>query len=89
MKISPRKGIFLLGNKRKLAPRFVGPFHVIERIGSIMYKLALPQQLSHVHHVFHVSKLKKRTLDPTWVIALQEVQSDEDTSYSEKPLQIL
>ena len=88
VKISPRKGIFLLGNKRKRL-RFVGPFHVIERIGPIMYKLVLPQQLSHVHHVFHVSKLKKCTLDPTWVIALQEVQSDEDTSYSEKPLQIL
>ena len=53
------------------------------------YKLILPQQLSLVHDVFHVSMLRKCTPDPTWVVDLQDVQISDDTSYVEEPLQIL
>ena len=65
------------------------PFQIDKRVGPVAYKLILPQQLSLVHDVFHVSMLRKCTLDPTWVGDLQDVQISEDTSYVEEPLRIL
>ncbi|KAM1420988.1 hypothetical protein ACFX2I_003300 [Malus domestica] len=59
LKVSPQKGIHRFGMKGKLAPRYVGPFKIIERVGNVAYKLELPPQLGHIHNVFHVSKLKK------------------------------
>ena len=78
-----------MGKKGKLAPRFVGLFQIDKRVGPMAYKLILPQQLSLVHDVFHVSMLRKCTLDLTWVVDLQDVQISEDTSYVEEPLRIL
>ncbi|RVW60237.1 Transposon Ty3-I Gag-Pol polyprotein [Vitis vinifera] len=89
VKVSPRRGIFRFGKKGKLAPRFVGPFQIDKRVGPVAYKLILPQQLSLVHDVFHVSMLRKCTSNPTWVVDLQDVQISEDTSYVEEPLRIL
>ncbi|RVW81235.1 Transposon Ty3-G Gag-Pol polyprotein [Vitis vinifera] len=89
VKVSPRRGIFRFGKKGKLAPRFVGPFQIDKRVGTVAYKLILPQQLSLVHDVFHVSMLRKCTPDPTWVVDLQDVQISENTSYVEEPLRIL
>ena len=68
VKMSHRKGIFRFGKKRKLSPRFVGPFQIYKKVCLVAYKLILPQQLSHVHDVFHVSMLRKCTHDPTWVV---------------------
>nr|CAN68536.1 hypothetical protein VITISV_018260 [Vitis vinifera] len=70
-------------------PRFVGPFQIDKRVGLVAYKLILPQQLSLVHDVFHVSMLRKCTPDPTWVMDLQDVQISENTSYVKEPLRIL
>ncbi|WKA04339.1 hypothetical protein VitviT2T_022388 [Vitis vinifera] len=89
VKVSSRRGIFRFGKKGKLAPRFVGPFQIDKRVGPVAYKLILPQQLSLVHDVFHVSMLRKCTPDPTWVVDMQDVQISEDTSYVEEPLRIL
>ncbi|RVX14525.1 Transposon Ty3-I Gag-Pol polyprotein [Vitis vinifera] len=89
VKVSPRRGVFRFGKKGKLAPRFVGPFQIDKRVGPVAYKLILPQQLSLVHDVFHVSMIRKCTPDPTWVVDMQDVQISEDTSYVEEPLRIL
>ncbi|GJZ22011.1 putative reverse transcriptase domain-containing protein [Tanacetum coccineum] len=59
LKVSPWKGVVRFGKKGKLAPRFVGPFEILERIGSMAYRLRLPEELSGVHDTFHVSNLKK------------------------------
>ena len=67
----------------------MGQFQIDQRGGPVTYKSILPQQLSHVNDVFHVLILRKCTLDPTWVVNLQNVQITEDTSYVEEPLQIL
>ncbi|RVW63396.1 Transposon Ty3-I Gag-Pol polyprotein [Vitis vinifera] len=89
VKVSPRRGIFRFGKKGKLAPRFLGPFQIDKRVGPVACKLILPQQLSLVHDVFHVSMLRKCTPDPTWIVDLQDVQISENTSYVEEPLRIL
>ena len=72
-----------------MAPRYVGPFEVIQRIGEVAYQLALPPQLSLVHDVFHVSMLRRYHPDPGHVIQWQEVEMVEDATYEERPIQIL
>ena len=62
------KGIMRFGTKGKLSPRYIGPFEILERIGKVAYKLALPPELSLVHNVFHVSMLSKYISDPSHVL---------------------
>nr|GEV13410.1 putative reverse transcriptase domain-containing protein [Tanacetum cinerariifolium] len=64
LKVSPWKGVVRFGNKGKLAPRYVGPFEIVECVGLVAYRLKLPQELSCVHDTFHVSNLKKCLAEP-------------------------
>ncbi|GKB77847.1 putative reverse transcriptase domain-containing protein [Tanacetum coccineum] len=65
LKVSPWKGVVRFGKKGKLAPRFVGPFEIIEKVGTVAYRLDLPQELNGVHDTFHVSNIKKCLADLT------------------------
>ncbi|CAL9025414.1 unnamed protein product [Prunus brigantina] len=89
LKVSPRRGVKIFGKTGKLAPRFIGPFEILERIGEVAYKLALPPQLSNIHNVFHVSMLPKYEPDPTHVLNWGELNLDEELSFEESPIQIL
>ncbi|GJU64737.1 retrotransposon protein, putative, ty3-gypsy subclass [Tanacetum coccineum] len=63
LKVSPWKGVVRFGKRRKLNQRYVRPFKVLAKVGKVVYRLELPQQLSRVHHTFHVSNLKKSYAD--------------------------
>ncbi|GJV60097.1 putative reverse transcriptase domain-containing protein [Tanacetum coccineum] len=76
LKVSPWKGVVRFGKKGKLAPRFVGPFEIIEKVGHVAYRLDLPEELNGVHDTFHVSNLKKCLTDPTLKVPLDEIQVD-------------
>ncbi|GJY26993.1 putative reverse transcriptase domain-containing protein [Tanacetum coccineum] len=76
LKVSPWKGVVHFGKKGKLAPRFVGPFEVIEKVGFVVYRLRLPEELNGVHDTFYVSNLKKCLADPTLQVPLDEIQVD-------------
>jgi hypothetical protein len=55
LKVSPMNGVKRFGVKRKLAPRYIGPFPILEKFGSVAYKLELPPSLVGVHDIFHIS----------------------------------
>ncbi|GJR42901.1 putative reverse transcriptase domain-containing protein [Tanacetum coccineum] len=88
-KVSPWKGVVRFGKKEKLAPRFVGPFEIIEKVGPVAYRLDLPEELYGVHDTFHVSNLKKCLADPTLQVPLDEIQVDAKLNFVEEPVEIL
>ncbi|GJV93135.1 putative reverse transcriptase domain-containing protein [Tanacetum coccineum] len=89
LKVSPWKGVVRFGKKGKLAPRFVGPFEIIEKIGLVAYRLDLPEELNGVLNTFHVSNLKKCLADPTLQVPLDEIRVDTKLNFVEEPVEIL
>ena len=89
LKVSPMKSIMRFGRKWKLNPRFVGPFEVLEKVGTIPYKVALSPSPSKIHNAFHVSTLRKYIYDPSHVMELEPIQISEDMTYEEVPIQIV
>ena len=89
LKVSPMKGVMSFGKKGKLAPRYIGPFEILERIGMVAYQLALPPNMSQVHPVFHISMLRKYISDPSHVLQPQSVELNEDLTIEEEPVAIV
>ncbi|GJZ42098.1 putative reverse transcriptase domain-containing protein [Tanacetum coccineum] len=80
---------YALGRRRKLAPRFVRPFEIVEKVGPVAYQLDLPEELNGVHDTFHVSNLKKCLADPTLQVPLDEIRVDAKLNFVEDPVEIL
>ncbi|WVZ94148.1 hypothetical protein U9M48_040079 [Paspalum notatum var. saurae] len=89
LKVSPMRGIRRFNMKGKLAPRYIGPFKIVERKGEVAYKLELPPNLSGIHNVFHVSQLKKCLRVPEEQAPLEGLDVQEDLTYTEHPVKIL
>ncbi|RVX07813.1 Transposon Ty3-G Gag-Pol polyprotein [Vitis vinifera] len=89
LKVSPMKSIMRFGRKGKPSSCFVGPFEVLERVGTLAYKVALSPSLSKIHNVFHVSTLRKYIYDPSHVVELEPIQIYEDLTYEEVPVLIV
>ncbi|GJW02176.1 putative reverse transcriptase domain-containing protein [Tanacetum coccineum] len=89
LKVSPWKGVLRFGKKGKLAPGFVRPFEIIEKVGPVAYMLDSPEELDGVHDMFHVSDLKKCLDDPTLQVPLDEIQVDAKLNFLEEPVEIL
>ncbi|KAL4362854.1 hypothetical protein GQ457_04G023190 [Hibiscus cannabinus] len=89
LKVSPWKKVLRFGKKGKLSPRYIGPFEVLEKVGTVAYRLALPPEFDKIHNVFHVSMLKKYRSDPSHVLEPEEVELNLDLSYEEEPVMIL
>ena len=86
LKVSPMKYMMRFGINGKLSPRFVGPFEILERVGTLAYKVVLPPSLSKIHNVFHVSNLRKYVFDPSHIVELELIQISEDLTYEEVPI---
>ena len=89
LKVMPKRGVVGFGKRGKLSLRYIGPFEILERVGTVAYRLALPQSVSGVHEVFHVSMLWKYTSDPTHVVDWGEITIDTDGTFKEGPVRIL
>jgi hypothetical protein len=89
LRVAPMKGVIRFGKKGKLNPRYIGPFEILERVGSVAYRLALPPRLANIHDVFHVSMLRKYIPDPSHVIHYKPLQLHGDFAYEEVPVKLL
>jgi hypothetical protein len=88
LKVSPIRGTKRFGVKGKLAPRYIGPYQIQARRGEVAYQLSLPENMSAVHDVFHVSQLKKCLRVPEEQLSEEDLEVQEDLTYIEKPTQI-
>ncbi|GJW91838.1 putative reverse transcriptase domain-containing protein [Tanacetum coccineum] len=89
LKVLPWKGVVRFDKRGKLNPRYVGPFKVLTKVGKVAYKLELPQELSRVHHTFHVSNLKKCYADEPLVMPLEGIHIDDKLQFEEEPVEII
>jgi hypothetical protein len=83
------RGLRRFKKRRKLAPRYIGPFKILEQQGKVAYQLELQLQLSDVHDVFHISQLRKCLRVPEEQMSLEELTVGEDLTYQEYPVKIL
>ncbi|GJY17789.1 putative reverse transcriptase domain-containing protein [Tanacetum coccineum] len=89
LKVSPWKGVVRFGKRGKLNLRYVEPFKVLAKVGKVAYRLELPQELSRVHHTFHVSNLKKCYADEPLVMPLEGIHVDDKLQFVEEPVEIM
>ena len=89
LKVSPMKGVVRFGKKGKLSQRYIGPYKILKRIGSVAYEIDLPNDLAKVHPVFHVSMLRKFIGYESAIVPLNEKTIEEDLTYKEVPIEIL
>ena len=86
LKVMPKKRVVRFGKRGKLSPRVMGPFVILERVGIVVYRLALPPSMSGVHEVFHVSMLRKYTPDPAHMVDWGKIEVDTDGTFEEGPV---
>ena len=89
LKVTPFKGTQRFQEKGKLAPRYVGPFRILARRGAVAYQLELPQSLSTIHNVFHISQLRKCLRVPIEATNYEDIDIQSNLSYKEHPIRIL
>ena len=85
LKVMSKRGVVRFRKRGKMSPRYIRPFKVLERVGTISYRLALPLSLSSDHAVFHVSMIQTYTHDPTHVANGGELVIDADGTFEERP----
>nr|GEV01846.1 putative reverse transcriptase domain-containing protein [Tanacetum cinerariifolium] len=89
LKVSPWKGVIRFGKWEKLNPRYIRPFKILAKVGTLAYRLELPEQLRRVHSTFHVSNLKKCFVDEPLAIPLDEIQIDDKLNFIEEPVKTM
>ena len=85
----PKRGVVRFGKRGKLSPRFIGTFEILERVGTVAYRLALSPSMSGVHEVCHVSMLRKYAPDPAHVVDWGQIEVDTDGTFEEGPVCIV
>jgi hypothetical protein len=89
LRVSPTRGVVWFGVSEKLSPRYIGPFSILARVGSLAYRLQLPESMAGVHPVFHVSMLRKFLRDPDHQIKLESIGVQQDLTLECRPVRIL
>ncbi|GJS86904.1 hypothetical protein Tco_0769540 [Tanacetum coccineum] len=89
LKVSPSKGVIRFGKRGKLNPRYIGPFKILAKVGTVAYQLELPEQLNMFHSTFHILNLKKCLFDEARVISLDEIHIDDKLHFIEEPVEIM
>ena len=79
----------MAGKRKKLQPRYVGPYKILQRVGNVAYKLEMPPNLFQIHNIFHVSILKKYHPNLSHLLQTENIEIDEALTYEEKPVNLL
>lgn len=88
LRVTPVTGVGRALKSKKLTPRFIGPYQILDRFGKVAYRVALPPNLSNLHDVFHVSQLRKYVPDPSHVVKMDDVQVRDNLTVETKPIRI-
>ena len=88
LKVSPWNKVMRFGKNGKLSPRFIGLYEVIEKVGPVAYRLALPPELEKIHNVFNVSMLRRYGSDPLHVVSSETIEIRPDLTYKEELVEI-
>ncbi|XP_043809118.1 uncharacterized protein LOC122722473, partial [Manihot esculenta] len=86
--LTNQNGLYIR-KKGKLSPRFIRPYEIVEHVGPVAYRLALPPELDRIHNVFHISMLRRYRSDPSHVISAETIDVQADLTYEEEPVKIL
>ena len=89
LKVAPWRGVIRFRQRGKLAPRYIGPYRVLERVGPVAYRLELPAELERIHDVFHVSMLRRYMPDPSHVLETPPVELSESLTFTTQPVAIV
>ena len=89
LKVMPKRGVVRFDKREKLSSRFIRPFEILERVGTVAYRLNLPPSMSGVHEVFHVSMLRRYTPDLAHAVDWGEIEVDTDGTFEEGPVCIM
>jgi hypothetical protein len=89
LRVSPTRGVVQFDVFGKLSPRYIGPFSILARVGSLAYRLQLPESMAGVHPVFHVSMLRKYLQDPDHQMELESIAVQQDLTLECRPVCIL
>ena len=87
--MTPKKGVVRFSKRGNLSSRFIGPFEILERVGTVAYQLALPPNMSGVHEVFHVSMLRRYTPDSAHIVDWGEIKVGTNRIFEEGPVRIV
>ncbi|XP_058784630.1 uncharacterized protein LOC131659458 [Vicia villosa] len=88
LRVNPVTGVGRALKSKKLNPKFIGPYQILQRVGTVAYRVALPPELSNLHDVFHVSQLRKYISDPSHVIQRDKVQIRDNLTVETMPIRI-
>ena len=89
LKVSHWKKVMRFGKNDKLSPRFIGSYEVIEKVGPVAYRLALPLDLEKIHYVFHVLMFRRYRSNPSHVVSSEIIELISDLTYEEETVEIL
>ena len=89
LRVSLMRGVHRFGVRGKLSPRYIGPFEILERVGEVTYRLALPPSLAGVHDVFHVSQLRRYVADPSHILDHSDLLIEPDHTFIEHLIRVL
>ncbi|XP_074306226.1 uncharacterized protein LOC141641467 [Silene latifolia] len=89
LKVSPMRSVMIFGKREKLSQKIIGPYEILDRVGEVASRVALPSSLDRVNNVFHVSQLRKYVSDPSHVLVVENIELDEALTFAEVPKEIL